>query len=251
MPGNDAISVNVEEPRDMIAKTALVVYEEQLPPYEGRPGQQILRFEITPRGEFRNPRALDADSLLDIFCRREYHGAVEYLDNRILGYSNSTIVWYEPARQAKIFFDAPEKDRQDLNTLCRKQKVYWPNLIFKLRGTSLSCRALKSSRRPKRTTKLYVAPLTHIDAASGHVCLPAGLSLDNNLTVMEKMRRISENFYSGVFGHATQGMLTTHPGGHDSLWREILSSPEDRRFPCQYLKSANQTLNDFLQSSSY
>ena len=64
--------------------------------------------------------------------------------------------------------------------------------------------------------------------------------------MIENMKHYSEDFYRGIFGHATGGDLTVHPGGHDGLWREFLTSPDSIRFPNQYLREADETLQSFL-----
>jgi len=41
--------------------------------------------------------------------------------------------------------------------------------------------------------------------------------------------------------------LTSHPGGHDGLWREILKSSRQKRFPNRYLLETSETLQNFLK----
>ena len=120
-------------------------------------------------------------------------------------------------------------------------------MLFRSDHGALYCRALADNRRPTLQTKLYVAPLTHINPVNGHVCTPQNLNFDPAISMIANMQRYSEDFYRGIFGHATHGELTTYPSGHDGLWREILQSPSSRRFPNQYLKETNQTLQDFLR----
>ena len=238
-----SIRINVEQQRKLIPCEALIIYRE----YNGinTEEEEAVHFEITEKGDFIKPKALSINHLNDIFSSPDQSGSLEYLDSRILAINNTRIVWYEPSRKAEILFDAPEKDRQDLNLLCKGKPIWWPALLFKFSNGSLFCRALNSDKRPTPETKLFVAPLTHIRAETGKVCLPNNLRLDLEISMIANMRNCSENFYSGVFGHGTPGELTTHPDGHDGLWRKILKNTK-KKFPTEYLKETEQTLQDFL-----
>ena len=238
-----SIRINVEQQRKLIPCEALIIYRE----YNGinTEEEEAVHFEITEKGDFIKPKALSINHLNDIFSSPDQSGSLEYLDSRILAINNTRIVWYEPSRKAEILFDAPEKDRQDLNLLCKGKPIWWPALLFKISNGNLFCRALNSDKRPTPETKLFVAPLTHIRADTGKVCLPNNLRLDLEISMIANMRNYSENFYSGVFGHGTPGELTTHPDGHDGLWRKILKNTK-KKFPTEYLKETEQTLQDFL-----
>ena len=241
------INVTVECRRKLSPELALIVYREEPNFYSSDRACEVIQFEITEHGEFVKPKALDIRCMQDIFNSANGNAAMEFLDKRILALNNSRIVWYEPSRRAEIFFDCTEANRKDLNTLCKGKKIRWPALLFKLNQGALYCRALADNQRPTLKSKHYVAPFTHINPVNGHVCTPRNLNFDPRISMIANMQRYSEGFYHGIFGHATNGELTTHPGGHDGLWREILQSPANRRFPNQYLKETNETLQDFLR----
>lgn len=241
-----SIRINVEQQRRLAPCEALIIYRECSDMYPSPKEKEAVHFEITEKGDFIKPKALSIKHLNDIFSSPDKSGSLEYLDSRILAMNNTKIVWYEPSRKAEILFDVPEKERQDLNLLCKGKPIWWPPLVFKFSNGSLLCRALNSDKRPIPETKLFVAPLTHISAEMGNVCMPINLRLDFGFSMIANMRNCSENFYSGVFGHITPGKLTTHPGGHDGLWREILKNPK-KKFPMEYLKETKQTLQDFLR----
>jgi len=249
MAGNEEknISITVERKRTLSPDMAIVYYSERGNQYGSEYARAAIQFQITEQGEFVRPKALDMRCMQDIFNSANGKAEMEFLDSRILALNNTGVVWYEPSRRTEIFFDCTEENRKDLNALCKGKKVWWPTLVFKLRHGSLSCRALKGGRRPEPRTKLYVAPLTHIAPEDGRVCTPRYLHYDPAISMIENMKRFSEDFYRGIFGHATAGDLTSHPGGHDGLWREILTAPGSRRFPNQYLKETRETLQDFLQ----
>jgi len=241
------INVSVEGQRSLKPELALIVYSEEPNMYGHEREKEIIQFKITADGKFINPKALDMRSMQDIFNSAGRNSTLEYLDDRILAVNNTGVVWYEPSRKAEIFFDCTEANRKDLNTLCKGKKIRWPALLFKLDQGALFCRALADDQRPTQKSKLYVAPLTHINPVNGHVCPPRNLNFDSGISMIANMQRYSEDIYHGIFGHATDGEFTSHPGGHDGLWREILQSPRSRRFPNQYLKETNQTLQDFLR----
>ena len=241
------INVTVECRRKLSPELALIVYREGQNVYSSGKICEVIQFEITGQGEFVRPKALDIGCMQDIFNSTNGNVTMEFLDRRILALNNSSIVWYEPSRRAEIFFDCTEANRKDLNTLCKGKKIRWPALLFKLNHGALYCRALANNRRPTLQSKLYVAPLTHINPVNGHVCPPRNLNFDPRISMIANMQRYSEDFYRGIFGHATDGEFTIHPGGHDGLWREILQSPANRRFPNQYLKETSKTLQNFLR----
>ena len=241
------INVTVECRRKLSPELALIVYREEPNFYSSDRACEVIQFEITEHGEFIKPKALDIRCMQDIFNSANGNAAMEFLDTRILALNNSSIVWYEPSRRAEIFFDCTEANRKDLNTLCKDKKIRWPALLFKLNHGALYCRALADNRRPTLKSKLYVAPFTHINPQDGHVCPPRYLNFDPGISMTANMQKYSEDFYHGIFGHATYGELTSHPGGHDGLWREILQAPGNRHFPNQYLKETNETLQDFLR----
>lgn len=241
------INVAVECRRKLSPELALIVYREEPNFYSSDRACEVIQFKITGQGEFVKPKALDIASMQDIFNSANGKYELEFLDQRILAMNNSSIIWYEPSRRAEIFFDCTEANRKDLNTLCKGKKIRWPALLFKLNHGALYCRALANNRRPTLQSKLYVAPLTHINPVNGHVCPPRNLNFDPRISMIANMQRYSEDFYHGIFGHTTDGELTSHPGGHDGLWREILQAPGNRHFPNQYLKETNETLQDFLR----
>ena len=241
------INVTVECRRKLKPELALIVYREEPNYCSSDRNCEVIQFEITEQGKFVKPKALDISCMQDIFNSTNGNAAMEFLDQRILAVNNSSIIWYEPSRKTEIFFECTEANRKDLNTLCKGKKIRWPALLFKLDQGALYCRALADNRRPTLQSKLYVAPLTHINPDNGHVCTPRYLNFNPAISMIANMQRYSEDFYRGIFGHATDGEFTIHQGGHDGLWREILQSPANRRFPNQYLKEINETLQNFLR----
>ena len=125
MDQEKAILVDVERRRQMKPYEALVVYREESQ-YVMDCGREIIHFEITSSVYFVKPKALSLRHLQDIFNSPGQTGCLEYLDRRILALNNTAIVWFEPSRETEIFFDAPEKERKDLNKLCKGRSVRWP-----------------------------------------------------------------------------------------------------------------------------
>ena len=175
---------------------------------------------------------------------------MKFQDSKILARSYDGIVWHEKSRLAPIYFQIDrekEPGRAILNKLSGRL-VMWPPLLFMIMNGTLRCRALKSNRRPTLKTKLYIAPLTHINETDGAVCLPEGLRIDRRNSLEENMSMVSELFYQGKFGHATHSMQQIeHPGGHDGFWIKYLKKKKHDRFPVELLKTSNQTLGDLLK----
>ena len=175
---------------------------------------------------------------------------ITFQDEKVLGKSYDSIVWYEKSRLTPVYFQVNDREQeinQKLNSLSGKP-VLWPPLLFMIRGTTLYCKALNCNRRPTLKSKLFVAPFTHINESNGSVCLPSGVSIDRQKPLEENMENISEYFYQGIFGHRTGSMQQIkHPGGHDGFWIEYMQKEKYCRFPVNRLVETNQTLEDFLK----
>ena len=201
-------------------------------------------------GSLAPGRALDMKALEYFFRNSNGADQLKFQDSKILARSCNSIVWYEKSRRAPIYFQIDRKNepgRAILNKLSGRT-VVWPPLLFVIMNGILLCRALKSNRRPTQKTKLYIAPLTHINEANGAVCLPEGIRFDRENSLEEKVKMVSELFYQGKFGHATHSMRQIeHPGGHDGFWVEYLKKKKHDRFPVELLKPANQTLGEILK----
>ena len=116
------INVSVERQRSLKPELALIIYSEGPNMYGHEREKEIIQFMVTANGKFINPKALDMRSMQDIFNSAGRNSTLEYLDDRILAVNNTGVVWYEPSRKAEIYFDCPEKEREDLNTLCKGKK---------------------------------------------------------------------------------------------------------------------------------
>ena len=128
MAGNEEknISVTVERKRTLAPDMAIVYYSERGDQYGSEYVREAIQFQITEHGQFVKPKALDMRCMQDLFFSANGDFSMEFLDNRILAVNNTSIIWYEPSRKAEIFFDCPEKNRMDLNALCKNKKVWWP-----------------------------------------------------------------------------------------------------------------------------
>lgn len=191
-------------------------------------------------GSLAPGRALDMKALEYFFRNSNGADQLKFQDSKILARSCNSIVWYEKSRRAPIYFQIDRKNepgRAILNKLSGRT-VVWPPLLFVIMNGILLCRALKSNRRPTPKTKLYIAPLTHINEANGAVCLPEGIRFDRESSLEEKVKMVSELFYLRQI---------EHPGGHDGFWVEYLKKKKNDRFPVELLKPANQTLGEILK----
>lgn len=214
--------------------------------YRDGDNEAAVLHPVRDNGELGAGKALNMADLEELFRSANGRSSLNYLPANVLALSNGGIVWHEASRKHKIFFETTEESRKKLNDLSGRE-VAWPPLLFALRNSSLYCWALQSDQRPLPQTKLYIAPLTHINEKYGNVCTPSGLGLNNAVSLLEKVRLVSENFYNGVFGHGTGSMRQiAHPGGHDGFWIEYLEKRKHNHFPVELLKPAGKTLEDIL-----
>ncbi len=201
---------------------------------------------IDKNGELGAGKNLDVDDLEELF-RSNGKCSMNFLPSNVLAVKNNSIVWYEKSRKHPIYFRPTENKRQKLGKYSGRE-IIWPSLLFMVSRGGLYCWALKSNRRPTPQTRLFQAPLTHINEDNGHVCTPAGLTLRHGASPFEHMKSVSEQFYEGTFGHGTGSMKQiNHPGGHDGFWLEYLRKKKNIRFPTELLKPTNKKLEDILR----
>lgn len=235
------MNVSIYEQPPLLPVAAVVIYENK-----NRDTAAIL-YKIKPNGRLSCGKNLNMAMMEDLFRSSNAASVLDFVPRNILAMNNSTIIWYEKSRLSEIYFEVPEADRRELNQLSGR-KIIWPPLLFMIRGQDLYCYALRTKCRPTPETRLFLAPLTHMDEATGKVCMPSSLRLDANMTSIQKMRLIAERFYDGVFGHVTGSMKQiTCPGGHDGFWIEYLNKEKQDRFPVELLKSTNKKIKDILR----
>ena len=90
--GEKAIAVTVERRQKLKPETAIILYREKEDFYRSGNTQEVILFEITERGEFVKPKALDMRCMQDIFNSANGKAEMEFLDSRILAHNNPGVV---------------------------------------------------------------------------------------------------------------------------------------------------------------
>ncbi len=127
------------------------------------------------------------------------------------------LCWWKPACRAPIFFSTKEKK---FNQEVSGKEVLHPPLLFLAKPGRLQIFALKENERPTAETVLCRAPYYNLydegAMCRGNVRLPEVCQV-RDIPIWEKA------FFETNFTHSNIGgqKLTTHPGGHDGLWREM------------------------------
>lgn len=169
--------------------------------------------------------------------RNEKDSVRSVLPPELLCLDGGLMAWFRPSQVRPIYF----KTRDDkFSAAMNNQSVIHPALLFLATGGSLSVYALDSNDRPLNDTRLFIAPYFNM-YDSGRMCqgnarYPDQLSLES-LPVWESA------FWDTQFTHSNYGKttLTTHPDGHDGLWRccryTVLDGLQPP-FPVEYLSPA-------------
>ena len=132
----------------------------------------------------------------------------------------SLLCWWKPAKRLPIFFNTNEKK---FNTEVSGKEVLHPPLVFLAKPGRLQILALTENERPTAETLLFRAPYYNLYGGSGYdegamcrgnVRLPE-VVLPRDIPLWEKA------FFETNFTHSNfhGAKLTSHPGGHDGLWR--------------------------------
>lgn len=164
---------------------------------------------------------------------------VEILPDRTLVRAEDMMVWWTPTAVRPMFFRSTD---DDLGKLSGK-RFPQPALVWRVRGHSLSVRALAENTRPDADSNLYVAPYFNTDGEDGSVCQGSMRSPDENS--VDAISLWGQAFFQSEFTHQTGiRKLTSHPGGFHGLWRSLAGKS---RFPVKFLVPANETLLEFAQ----
>lgn len=155
----------------------------------------------------------------------------------LLSFDAALMAWHCPSRKYPIFFATRD---QEFNTLFEGKQVWHPALLFVARPGSLFVYALKSDERPDETTKLFVAPYYNLwkegKMCQGNSALPNSLD-PAQIPLWERV------FFETNFSHSNRDKVTAHQGGHNGLWKAMLSA---KRFDCSSLLPLKQTMKDVI-----
>lgn len=179
--------------------------------------------------------------LVDLICGLGRSVLVEILPERVLVRTESVIVWWSPAHQARMFFTDHSGDRL-LKKLNGKLFPH-PPLVFKSSGKHLWVRALPENGRPSAETKLCVAP--YWNCYDNAVVCPGSMRIpqERSIAVIDEWE---ESFFRSEFTHAAGVRRHTRfRGGILAMWRSLEGR---KKFPQQYLIKTNHSLAEFVNN---
>ena len=165
--------------------------------------------------------------------------ARQLLPNNLLYHDATMLLWHAPGRKQTIYFSTADKP---FNADVSGRTVAHPPLLFKATPTMLSVWALTDDARPTLETQLMVAPYCNLyekgAMCRGDVKLPPSIA-PSTIPAWEAM------FYDSRFTHSNlRGQMTTHEGGHNALWRQMVDAEQ---FDVKYLLPAKATVGDLLK----
>lgn len=162
----------------------------------------------------------------------------QILPERILLCDGARMAWWVPSARRPLFF----KTGDDKFTREMQGKEVWqPALLMMAEPGALHVFALAENARPHAETPLFRAPYFNVwtpgKMCNGNVRLPQQLS-PADMPAWEKA------FFETTFTSSNGGKLTSHPEGHNGLWR---GCAEAKAFPARHLvaltdKGSNRAL---------
>lgn len=154
--------------------------------------------------------------------------------------ADGDMVWYAPAARRPLFVDTGK--------VRISGQVWYPAVLFALKGVSLYAFALKTEEaRPGPSDRIYRLPLPNC-YGDGAMCMGSA-RVDRGGTVAERMERAEESFFQSTFNRDFSGEGIVAKGDVFTLWSRLYRKGE--RFPLDQLVSVKQTLRQFIQEHGF
>ena len=194
-------------------------------------------------------KSVSPQDLEELFHADNQRQKMVLIPPEIIAWSRNEVIWFEKSCIRPMFYNVPESSRKYLNEISGKN-VIWPNLLFRIKRSSISCWALAEDCRPNADTILYRAPFTNI-FNDGRFCPPHQFQDIRAENIIEFARKAVEIFYCGHFSHlySNMGKSLTYRRGRDRFWAEMAAKLEKgkcKTFPSKYLIPTNLTLKEIL-----
>lgn len=146
-----------------------------------------------------------------------------FIPEHVFALGEKLMAWWMPSRIDRIWFHPSDRHQEDVDALTKisGEKVYHPPLVFIARpGKTVDVYALAKSERPSMDTVLFKAPYWNISDRGG-LCV-GGAVMPRELGV-SRTADYEKGFFASNFAHNNyHSKMTTHPGGHNGLWAEML-----------------------------
>ena len=182
------------------------------------------------------------ENLADLVARLAggHGGRRQVLPECVLVADPGLLVWWRPAQHRHVFFDTDDKD---FDAKATGRVALHPALLFVGMPRLLFAFALDADARPDMGTALFRAPYYNL-YASGRMCEGNVPMPEQPLPTAETVEAYERAFFDSSFAHTNLGErdLTTHPGGHNGLWRSLVAA-DHRHFPAWALIRAEHTGN--------
>lgn len=144
------------------------------------------------------------------------------------------LAWHLPSQRRNIFVSMSDKQ---FNADVNGREVLHPALLFVAKesghGRDLYVWALADNARPDAQTPLFRAPYFNV-YQTGHLC-EGSYRLPENCD-LAGIPQWESAFFDTHFSHTNLDarQLTSHPHGHNALWREMLKT-RLKTFPAKWL----------------
>lgn len=190
-------------------------------------------------------RPLDQDGLVRAMREAAQGRSIAHthrglLPSNVLQFDEQKLTWYVPAKVRRMHWAVAKSGATELST--QTLTVPWPTLVFSHRkGRGLRLFAIRGTRRPGVTTRVYHAPLGNVYRETD-VCL--GTATRGNLS-LESIPVWEEAIFDTRFSHVNQentldpqacglkrdGVSTA---AHLRFWKR-LHKEQQKRFPSEAL----------------
>lgn len=150
-----------------------------------------------------------------------------FLSGNILGYDDTTLIWYRPASNAEMTV----KDQRVVVAL--------PALVFAIRRGTLRVAALKTNERPTLATKLFHSGFPNV-GDNGRWC--SGGNRVPEMPDLLKIDAYEEMFFISPFTHAGGSGLK----GIDNVMDFWGQPRRKKNFPLSRLESMQTSLQEWI-----
>lgn len=136
---------------------------------------------------------------------------LDLLDEHILAFNGTTLVFWVPPQKRKVWFECGEPMGK------RSGVTPHPGLLFVV-NSQLFVYAIKGSRRPRADTEIFCGPYLNTymggDICMGNVKIPTPWP--------SNAPAIANAFFRSIFTHTNSGHVVNYEGGIFSLWTDLL-----------------------------
>lgn len=135
-----------------------------------------------------------------------------------LCFDGGRMAWYVPPAKRPIFF---KTGRKEFNEAMEGKLVWHPGLVFLARPKVLTVVAVAGNTVPTGDTEILRAPYYNL-YDDGSMC--AGNSRIPDTVQLSERQVWEDAFFETSFTHSnlsrSNGLLTSHPKGHDGMWMD-------------------------------